>query len=55
MVQSKLEQLYGIYGKSGKIVNLKKHASTKKLHPADMNAVGGLRFALMQQKENSIA
>jgi len=54
MVQSKLEQLYGVYGKGGKVLNLKKHASTKKLHPVDMNAVGGLRFALMNNQKMKV-
>lgn len=34
-----------------KILDRKKHKTTAKLHPIDMNAVGGLRFALMNRKE----
>ena len=49
MVTDKLQELYGVYDpkkpeKGGKILNLKKHDTTKKVHPVDMNAVGGLRY-----------
>lgn len=43
-----LRQWYG-----DKILTPKKFDSTKKIHPVDMNAVGGLRFALMRQKQTS--
>lgn len=33
-----------------KILDPKRHPSTRKIHPVDMNAVGGLRFALMRVK-----
>lgn len=33
-----------------KIMNRTQHAATKKLHPVDMNAIGGLRLALAAQK-----
>jgi len=33
-----------------KVLNRKKHASTRRIHPVDFNAVGGLRLALMRQK-----
>ena len=51
MVAEKIQELYGVYdpnrpNKGGKILNPKKHELTKKIHPVDMNAVGGLRFAL---------
>jgi hypothetical protein len=57
MVQEKLENLYGTFNisnssKGGKILDPKKHPLTKKVHPVDMNAVGGLRFALMRSKQN---
>jgi Actin like proteins N terminal domain len=58
MVQEKLENLYGIYdpnnpNKGGKVLNPKRHPLTKKVHPVDMNAVGGLRFALMRNKDKA--
>ena len=37
----------------GKILDRKTHPTTKALHPADMNAVGGLRFALNRLKEGA--
>lgn len=36
-----------------KILDRKKHPTTKKIHPVDFNAVGGLRFALMRLKRAS--
>lgn len=39
------DHLRGWYG--DKIMNRKKHTGTKSLHPVDMNAIGGLRLALM--------
>lgn len=45
MVEEKLNALY-----PDKIINRKKHPTTRKIHPADMNAVGGLRLALSQLK-----
>ena len=41
MVEDKLTKLY-----PDKIINRKKHPTTRKIHPVDMNAVGGLRLAL---------
>ncbi len=60
LVQDKLLDIYGTFdprnpNKGGKILNPKKHAMTKKVHPVDMNAVGGLRFAMMQQQQNNPA
>jgi hypothetical protein len=51
MVAQKLLDIYGAYNlnapaKGGKIVDIRKHPATKKVHPVDMNAVGGLRYAL---------
>lgn len=55
MVEEKLQKLYGVFdpnnpNKGGKILNAKKHPLTKKVHPVDMNAVGGLRYALQTTK-----
>lgn len=36
-----------------KILDTTKHEHTKKLHPVDMNAVGGLRLSLFQQKQKN--
>ena len=36
---------------SEKILDPKKHKTTAKLHPIDMNAVGGLRYALLRLKQ----
>jgi hypothetical protein len=60
MVADKIQYLYGTYdsrnpNKAGKILNPKKHGLTKKVHPVDMNAVGGLRFALMRQKQSDLS
>jgi len=60
MVADKIQELYGVYdpnkpNKSGKILNPKKHDLTKKIHPVDMNAVGGLRFALTRHKQSDLA
>jgi hypothetical protein len=60
MVADKIQYLYGTYdpskpNKGGKVLNPKKHELTKKVHPVDMNAVGGLRFALMRQKQSDPA
>lgn len=46
MIEDKLRALY-----PGKILDRKKYPSVKKIHPVDMNAVGGLRFALMKTQE----
>jgi hypothetical protein len=43
LVQDHLMEMYGT-----KIVDLKDHPHTKNIHPVDLNAVGGLRLALMQ-------
>lgn len=42
------DHMRGWYG--DKIMNRKLHRATKKLHPVDMNAIGGLRLALAAQK-----
>jgi hypothetical protein len=60
MVTEKLQNLYGVYdgrnpNKSGKVLNPKKHEITKKVHPIDMNAVGGLRFAVAHDKQSDPA
>lgn len=60
MVADKLQDIYGIFNpkstdRGGKVLNAKKHPMTKKVHPVDMNAVGGLRFAMMRQQQNSPA
>ena len=46
MVGDKLRELY-----PEKILNPKKYAHVRKVHPVYMNAVGGLRFALAMQQE----
>jgi hypothetical protein len=50
LVEDHLKKWYG-----EKLLDRKKYDTTKKLHPADMNAIGGLRFALarLKQGENS--
>jgi len=50
LVEDHLKEWYG-----DKILDRKKHAETKKLHPVDMNAIGGLRFAQMRQKQGDPA
>lgn len=35
----------------GKVLDRKKYKTAAKVHPVDMNAVGGLRFALMRTKQ----
>jgi hypothetical protein len=45
LVEDYLRKWYG-----DKLLDPKKYPSTKKVHPVDMNAVGGLRFALMRLK-----
>lgn len=60
MIADKIQELYGVYdpgnpNKGGKILNPKKQGLTKKVHPVDMNAVGGLRFALMRHKQSDLA
>jgi len=37
-----------------KILNPKQHKTTAKVHPIDMNAVGGLRLALMRTREKKV-
>jgi hypothetical protein len=46
LVEDFMRQWYG-----EKLLDPTQHASTKKVHPVDMNAVGGLRFALMRLKK----
>ncbi len=46
LVEDHLKKWYG-----DKILDRKKHETTKKLHPVDMNAVGGIRFALARLKK----
>jgi hypothetical protein len=48
LVENHLREWYG-----DKILNRKKHATTRKIHPVDFNAVGGLRFALRKQKQKA--
>ncbi len=50
LVEDHLKKWYG-----PKILDRKKYPSTKKIHPVDFNAVGGLRFALMRLKNGSLA
>jgi hypothetical protein len=45
------DHMQGYYG--DKVLNLKKHPLTKKVHPVDMNAVGGLRLAKMRLKDST--
>src|SRR5262249_34602224 len=46
LVEDHLKKWYG-----DKLLDRKKYETTKKLHPVDMNAVGGLRFALARLKQ----
>jgi hypothetical protein len=46
LVEDYLREWYG-----SKILDRKKYPTTRKVHPVDMNAVGGLRFALMRLKK----
>ncbi len=50
LVEDQLKQWYG-----DKILDRRKHKTTAKLHPIDMNAVGGLRFALARLKQSKAA
>lgn len=50
LVEDHLREWYG-----DKLLNRKKHAATRKIHPVDFNAVGGLRFALRRVKQGSTA
>lgn len=43
LVQDQLMSMYG-----DKIVDLSQHEHTKNIHPVDLNAVGGLRLAMLQ-------
>jgi hypothetical protein len=59
LVVEQLRRLYGSYelssGKTdGKIMDPSSSPLTRNIRPVDMNAVGGLRFALMQQKQNGM-
>ncbi|MCC6800897.1 MAG: hypothetical protein IT325_12340 [Anaerolineae bacterium] len=46
MVAPFLREWYG-----GKTYDRKKLPHTRRVHPVDMNAMGGLRLALMRQKQ----
>jgi len=46
MVEPFLREWYG-----EKVVDRKKLPHTRRIHPVDMNAMGGLRLALMRQKQ----
>ena len=46
LVETHLRRWYG-----DKILDRKTNTATKNIHPVDMNAVGGLRLAVMQQKQ----
>lgn len=46
LVEDYMKKWYG-----DKILDRTQYATTKKLHPVDMNAVGGIRFALMRLKK----
>ena len=50
LVEDYLQEWYG-----DKLLNRKKSATTKKIHPTDFNAVGGLRFALHRVKPGSLS
>lgn len=50
LVEDYLREWYG-----DKILNRKKHTTTRKIHPVDFNAVGGLRFALRRLKNANLA
>jgi hypothetical protein len=50
LVEDYMREWYG-----SKLLDRKKHPTTKKIHPVDFNAVGGLRFALMRLKKASPA
>jgi hypothetical protein len=45
LIEDKMKEWYG-----PKILDRKSHVTTKKLHPIDMNAVGGMRLALARVK-----
>jgi hypothetical protein len=46
LIEDYLREWYG-----DKILDRKKHPTTRKIHPVDFNAVGGLRFARMRLKK----
>ena len=48
LIEEHLRQWYG-----DKLLNRKKQPQTKRIAPEDMNAVGGLRLAMMRQKEKT--
>jgi hypothetical protein len=50
LVEDYLREWYG-----DKILNRKQNPTTRKIHPTDFNAVGGLRFALRRLKLGSQA
>ena len=49
LVEDYLQDWYG-----DKLLNRKKNPTTRKIHPTDFNAVGGLRFALHRVKQGSL-
>jgi hypothetical protein len=49
LAESHLRRWYG-----DKILDPRQHATTKRIHPVDMNAVGGVRFALMRMKQKEL-
>ncbi len=50
LIEDYLTDWYG-----DKILDRKKHAETKKIHPVDMNAVGGMRMAMFLQRQKKRA
>ena len=46
LVEQELKKWYG-----DKLLDPKKHPATKKVTAVDLNAMGGLRLALMKQKQ----
>ena len=58
LVVDQLRQVYGTFeaespNSGGKIMDPSANPLTENIRPVDMNAVGGLRFALMQQKQSA--
>ena len=46
LIDNHMRDYYG-----DKVLDTRKHPLTKKIHPVDMNAVGGLRLAHMRLKQ----